>query len=677
MTISERPLFRRVDLQRYVTSFTQNPSANLWNPTSGTGFVMTTVANGSGATGGTMSGKDFYSSSDGSMKRGRPVMRGTYTYSGLTVGRSYTYTSRFATEKVVRARVFMGDAVSDWAEGKGLSTFTTRSVRFTATATTHTLGLEVEAIEDALGVMVTWQTMNLTRNAWAQENPGAWVMDGLADATNLTFRRGGSRTGVGVKTDVGLMSFTLHNAEDPLSGGTIQPGQVVRAVAQDTIVHPEVGHWEAGPDIITGYEPVVSVPAQQAYSHGFENYSATYVPAQGVFTFGYETTADPNWTGVSIGRNDMTATGNQGHSGNFALFMSDSVGAWKTASYVRTGLEIGRQYEFSAWVAGSNSSSYQAKIGVAGLGETLPLTLTGSYATSAGYQKITYYFTAQATSHTLQLSSYRTGGSTNFTAWDDISLTRSAYENVTNNGLDGWTPASANYLSVSAGYGAHSGTYASNLYSGSSAPIVQAKRTVSGLTPGRSYTFRAFGAPWSAEEATLMLRVTGVGTSVPVYTAAVARAYSEVSYTFTATATSHELVLDNNSGLQDVIWDDISLTRNAYTTGGDPIYGPGPDVWVVDQEEWVETINPVPLFTGRVVDVKSTYPLNKATGKERTSVVVTVADAVNVHGGTMRYGVQIAEGFETFESRINRLASSALAPIQPPVQGAPREVYSF
>jgi hypothetical protein len=84
-----------------------------------------------------------------------------------------------------------------------------------------------------------------------------------------------------------------------------------------------------------------------------------------------------------------------------------------------------------------------------------------------------------------------------------------------------------------------------------------------------------------------------------------------------------------------------------------------------------------PVFTGRIADIASTYPLNKSTGEERTAVQVTVTDAVSIHVGTMRYGVQIAEGFETFESRIARLASSALAPIEPPVEGAPREVYAF
>ncbi|UVK59385.1 minor tail protein [Microbacterium phage MrGreen] len=83
------------------------------------------------------------------------------------------------------------------------------------------------------------------------------------------------------------------------------------------------------------------------------------------------------------------------------------------------------------------------------------------------------------------------------------------------------------------------------------------------------------------------------------------------------------------------------------------------------------------LFTGRVVDVAAGYPLNKSNGRQRAVTTITVADAVKTHGETPRYGVAIPTGFETFESRISRLAGSALAPIEAPAQGAPREVYAF
>jgi hypothetical protein len=50
-------------------------------------------------------------------------------------------------------------------------------------------------------------------------------------ATNLHIFRGGQRTGVGIKTDVGLATIQLYNAEDPLAGGDIQPGQFIRVTA--------------------------------------------------------------------------------------------------------------------------------------------------------------------------------------------------------------------------------------------------------------------------------------------------------------------------------------------------------------------------------------------------------------------------------------------------------------
>lgn len=597
MTVVERPLLPRFELERWdiptTTVYAQDWEAGL------DGWTASTGANVYNVVGGAHNGV----SGVGKLSTQRTTTAGlaiaSKAVSGFVVGRQATitvYVNNISGQANIQATVGVnGLGASTSVSPSSADGWVRLKCVFTPTATSHTIVLT--AMQSPAPVY--WDSIKVT-----QVMPGSWLPY-AADATSCTVRRGGSRSGLGIKTDVGRMAFTLHNAQDPLNGGAFKVGQTVRAVVKpnaDEVVysygfenvtevfHPEQGHFEPGPDVITGYTPVVQNPAEVVYSHGFETYSSTYMTAQGVFTFGYETTADPNWTGVSIGRNDMSATGNKGHSGNFALFMSESVGTWKTASYVRTGLEVGRQYEFSAWVAGSNGTSYQARIGHdAFTGGAV--NLTGSYATSAGYQKITYYFTATATSHTLTLSSIRTGGTTNFTAWDDISLTRSAYYNVTNDGLDGWSVEPGNYISVSDGYIAHSGAYSANLYSASSQPLIYAKRTVTGLTPGRSYTFRAWGAPWSDNEATLMLRVTGVGTGVPSYTEPVARSYTEVTYTFTATSTSHELVLDNNSGLQDVVWDDISLTRDAYPSGGDPIYGPGPDEWVVDEEAWTEVTN--------------------------------------------------------------------------------------
>jgi|GEM_PF-5175506 len=52
----------------------------------------------------------------------------------------------------------------------------------------------------------------------------------IHDATELQIKRGFIRSGLGLRTDVGLMTFTIQDS-DPLHGGEFQPGQHVRAVA--------------------------------------------------------------------------------------------------------------------------------------------------------------------------------------------------------------------------------------------------------------------------------------------------------------------------------------------------------------------------------------------------------------------------------------------------------------
>lgn len=64
----------------------------------------------------------------------------------------------------------------------------------------------------------------------------------IADATGITATRGSSRTGLGLRADVGLMTFTLHEAENPLAGGTLAPGQLVRMIVRLSIPE-QIPHW--------------------------------------------------------------------------------------------------------------------------------------------------------------------------------------------------------------------------------------------------------------------------------------------------------------------------------------------------------------------------------------------------------------------------------------------------
>lgn len=87
--------------------------------------------------------------------------------------------------------------------------------------------------------------------------------------------------------------------------------------------------------------------------------------------------------------------------------------------------------------------------------------------------------------------------------------------------------------------------------------------------------------------------------------------------------------------------------------------------------------NGQPIFTGRIAHIDTSYPMDKTTGTSRALTTVTVADAVKIHATTPRYGVQTAEGYETFEDRIARLEGSADAPVDAPTTGQPRVVYAL
>lgn len=50
----------------------------------------------------------------------------------------------------------------------------------------------------------------------------------IEDSTLIHIFRGGTRTGLGLRTDVGLATIVLYNAEDPLDGSTLSPGQAIR-----------------------------------------------------------------------------------------------------------------------------------------------------------------------------------------------------------------------------------------------------------------------------------------------------------------------------------------------------------------------------------------------------------------------------------------------------------------
>jgi RHS repeat-associated protein len=94
---------------------------------------------------------------------------------------------------------------------------------------------------------------------------------------------------------------------------------------------------------------------------------------------------------------------------------------------------------------------------------------------------------------------------------------------------------------------------------------VTASRPVTGLTVDREYTATVWVNPDTATGVSdLTLGVAGIGTATP---ATPGTGYQQLSYEFTATATSHDLQIgyqatDDTGSL--LVWDDVTLTQDAW-----------------------------------------------------------------------------------------------------------------
>ena len=86
-----------------------------------------------------------------------------------------------------------------------------------------------------------------------------------------------------------------------------------------------------------------------------------------------------------------------------------------------------------------------------------------------------------------------------------------------------------------------------------------------------------------------------------------------------------------------------------------------------------------PVFTGRVLDIITRFQIDKTTGEKTRFVTVTATDAVQSHSAKTRYGVLSDgdDGYESWASRIMRLAASSATEIQPPGDNSPIVRYSL
>jgi len=383
VTVTERPLFGRLELERWDQPLTRHPAAVVYSAAAGdlSGWTYTsgptTATSASTSTGSIESNSVVLHSASWSTS-GQYTFKAQKTLSGLSVGRTYTYTARLAVDPYYEARIGLGTATSDWVLGKGTTAqtnFVQHTVTFTATATSHVFWREVRFKAAVSGITPAgaWIYADdtvITRKAWTELLPGAKWVPYIADATRCSIRRGGSRSGLGIKTDVGTMAFTLHNAQDPLNGGAFKSGQTVRAVLK-----PKAD--------------------EVVYSFGFEDTNA----GMGGWT------ANP---GTEAWVTPLTAGGKA-----LNVWSGDEI-----AQRTFTGLTPGQSYAVRAKVTSySGIDEYNAHIAVVGTG-------TGSNTTTPNgvglWAAASYIFTATATSHIIQLA----GEPDSDLLWDDIQLYR-------------------------------------------------------------------------------------------------------------------------------------------------------------------------------------------------------------------------------------------------------------
>jgi RHS repeat-associated protein len=134
-------------------------------------------------------------------------------------------------------------------------------------------------------------------------------------------------------------------------------------------------------------------------------------------------------------------------------------------------------------------------------------------------------------------------------------------------GVDSWTAASG-FTSAMDTSAPHAGTNALGVTATAAyaADTVVASRTVTGLTVGRSYTVTG----WVNSGAAVgeLERLTVAGGTAPAYTAVPAATWTQLSYAFTATATSATLQLQDGTGAASgylLLADDVSVSQDAWT----------------------------------------------------------------------------------------------------------------
>jgi RHS repeat-associated protein len=206
-------------------------------------------------------------------------------------------------------------------------------------------------------------------------------------------------------------TVTLDGGADPIADPVYASNQLLQSVSYlSGTTLSSITRSPTGATTGIGWAfPDVAVPG-----------STVNHPAAGVYAAGFESGLD-SWASVSS--STLAA-----HAGTTAALLEQSSSADAVATRTLTGLTIGRDYTFEAWLASTEDSSVvtSTSIGVAGIGDSTPVTADPAVSGVVSWAKSTYTFTATATSHDLQVTTSAPTDDASVLI-DDITVTEDAW----------------------------------------------------------------------------------------------------------------------------------------------------------------------------------------------------------------------------------------------------------
>lgn len=145
------------------------------------------------------------------------------------------------------------------------------------------------------------------------------------------------------------------------------------------------------------------------------------VPAAPVYTGAFPATVDSFVAGTDT-EVFWNASNGKAAAGSMVLIWARVTTTEGKAARTVTGLTIGHTYTLAAWVLADTHS--KSRVGVTGIGSGI--WVTGIGEGPGQWQKVTYTFTATATSHEILAitSSHNPAGTESYSFFDDVTVTR-------------------------------------------------------------------------------------------------------------------------------------------------------------------------------------------------------------------------------------------------------------